>query len=498
MLLLLSLRRIRGRGSGADPADAAAPAIARRGHATAPSGMRVRAGRCPRRRIAAESSVRFPGRHRGPRQARRAVETHAARARARAHPAALAHRAGLGPGHARSPPRRGVLRRRRARRVDRVHVVPGAGAAAPPELRAHGAALRRDRPAGPRRRVPPHRRAPSRAATSTTCSSSRAMPRTCTCPTPTTPTWRATTRTSRRTRSRDPTAGTGPTRPASCATARSARARSARRMRANTALGLAIANRLVSALHATRLGGHAAAPREAQARRGDSRSRRATRPIRSPSAPACTRASDPPGAMRAPRPCAAAGARGGCRPRGAAAGVRTRSRCCSPRASAAALGEPAGVVCDALGRVWATDAAAHRLVRWDAEGRWLGESGALGQRGRTSSAGRPSLARLGSLGVAVLDVENRRVMVFDQLARRTDLVVALDDPELERARRPHHAGGDRGRPRRRALRGRCGSRPHARVRFRGTLPADDRRLRRGAGQRSTAWSASPWRRAASS
>jgi len=97
---------------------------------------------------------------------------------------------------------------------------------------------------------------------------------------------------------------------------------------------------------------------------------------------------------------------------------------------AAALGEPAGVTTDALGRIWATDAAAHRIVRWDAEGRWLGESGALGSD--DNQFRRPtSLARLGSLGVAVLDVDNRRIMAFDQLMRRTDLVVTLDDPALE-------------------------------------------------------------------
>ncbi len=97
---------------------------------------------------------------------------------------------------------------------------------------------------------------------------------------------------------------------------------------------------------------------------------------------------------------------------------------------AAPLGEPAGVVTDAFGHVWATDAASHRLVRWDADGRWLGESGALGSD--ENQFRRPtSLARLGSLGVAVLDVDNRRVLAFDQLGRRTDLVVALDAPELE-------------------------------------------------------------------
>lgn len=98
---------------------------------------------------------------------------------------------------------------------------------------------------------------------------------------------------------------------------------------------------------------------------------------------------------------------------------------------AAPIGEVGGVVCDALGHVWATDAAGHRLVRWDGEGHWLGESGALGSD--ANQFRRPtSLTRLGSLGVAVLDAENRRVAVFDHLGRRADLAVVLDDPDLER------------------------------------------------------------------
>lgn len=95
----------------------------------------------------------------------------------------------------------------------------------------------------------------------------------------------------------------------------------------------------------------------------------------------------------------------------------------------APLVEVAGVVADALGQVWATDAAGHRLVRWNARGAWLGEFGALGSD--ANQFRRPTaLARLGSLGVAVLDVENRRVVAYDLLGRRTDLVVALEDPAL--------------------------------------------------------------------
>ena len=98
----------------------------------------------------------------------------------------------------------------------------------------------------------------------------------------------------------------------------------------------------------------------------------------------------------------------------------------------APLVEVAGVASDAFGHVWATDAGAHRLVRWDAGGAWIGECGALGSD--ANQFRRPTgLARLGSLGIAVLDVENRRVVAYDQLGRLTDLVVALDAPALESA-----------------------------------------------------------------
>jgi len=94
------------------------------------------------------------------------------------------------------------------------------------------------------------------------------------------------------------------------------------------------------------------------------------------------------------------------------------------------LVEPAALAVDALGQVWAADAAAHRLVRWDARGGWGGEIGALGSD--ANQFRRPAgLARLGSLGVAVLDVENRRIVAYDHLGRLTDLAVALDAPELE-------------------------------------------------------------------
>ncbi len=94
------------------------------------------------------------------------------------------------------------------------------------------------------------------------------------------------------------------------------------------------------------------------------------------------------------------------------------------------LAEPAGVLADAFGRVWASDATQHRLRRWSATGLPLDEAGALGSEpGRFR---RPeALARLGSLGVAVLDLENRRVVTYDHHLRLLGVLVDLVAPELE-------------------------------------------------------------------
>lgn len=96
------------------------------------------------------------------------------------------------------------------------------------------------------------------------------------------------------------------------------------------------------------------------------------------------------------------------------------------------LVEPSGVAADAFGRVWVADAALHRLQRYDAAGRWLGESGTLGSDpGQLRRPG--SVALHGTLSVALLDVENRRVVSYDLFGRLLGTVVDFTDPTLESA-----------------------------------------------------------------
>jgi DNA-binding beta-propeller fold protein YncE len=91
--------------------------------------------------------------------------------------------------------------------------------------------------------------------------------------------------------------------------------------------------------------------------------------------------------------------------------------------------EASGVVADAFGRVVITDAALHRLQRFDAAGRWLGESGSLGSD--PGQFRRPGpVVMLGALSVAVLDRENRRVESYDLFGRRLGTVVDLSDAAL--------------------------------------------------------------------
>jgi len=88
------------------------------------------------------------------------------------------------------------------------------------------------------------------------------------------------------------------------------------------------------------------------------------------------------------------------------------------------IAEPGGLAIDAFGTLYVTDAALHRLQRFDARGAWLGESGSLGSD--PGQLRRPiSATTLGSLGVAVLDRENRRIVSYDLLGQRLGVLVDL-------------------------------------------------------------------------
>jgi len=96
------------------------------------------------------------------------------------------------------------------------------------------------------------------------------------------------------------------------------------------------------------------------------------------------------------------------------------------------LVEPSGLAIDAFGRLTVVDAGAPRVVRYTGQGGWLDETGALGSD--PGELRRPnSAATLGTQGTAVLDRENRRIVVYDLFGRLTGTLVDLSASELESA-----------------------------------------------------------------
>lgn len=108
--------------------------------------------------------------------------------------------------------------------------------------------------------------------------------------------------------------------------------------------------------------------------------------------------------------------------------------------------EPAGISCDAFGRVWVSDETLHRVQRFDREGRWLGENGALGS-GEGEMRRPGGVVPLGAAHMAVLDRENRRVLAYDLFGRlqgiRLDLAASDLESELGRVD-PGGLAADRG------------------------------------------------------
>jgi sugar lactone lactonase YvrE len=91
--------------------------------------------------------------------------------------------------------------------------------------------------------------------------------------------------------------------------------------------------------------------------------------------------------------------------------------------------EPSGVAVDAFGRLVVADAALNRLQRFEPNGTRLEESGALGSE--PGLLRRPgAVALLGTLGIVVLDRENRRVERYDLFLRRQGTLIDLQDPAL--------------------------------------------------------------------
>lgn len=94
------------------------------------------------------------------------------------------------------------------------------------------------------------------------------------------------------------------------------------------------------------------------------------------------------------------------------------------------LAEPSGLAIDAFGRLWVSDAALHRVVRLSDDGAALDETGALGSEpGQFRRPG--ALAVTGALGVAVLDLENRRVSLYDHHLRLLGAACDLAATALE-------------------------------------------------------------------
>jgi DNA-binding beta-propeller fold protein YncE len=92
--------------------------------------------------------------------------------------------------------------------------------------------------------------------------------------------------------------------------------------------------------------------------------------------------------------------------------------------------EPAGLAVDPFGRIVVSDASAHRVQRYQRDFAWIGEAGGLGSDpGQLRRPG--SVAVLGTLGIAVLDRENRRVVTYDHFGRRIGVAVELAEPALE-------------------------------------------------------------------
>lgn len=103
-----------------------------------------------------------------------------------------------------------------------------------------------------------------------------------------------------------------------------------------------------------------------------------------------------------------------------------------PKAGTELSLEPSGITTDGFGKLFVSDAANHRLIRFEADGRTLGTAGGLGsERGELRRPG--SVALLGNLSVVVLDLENYRIVGYDLFDRLRGVLVDLRSAEVEQA-----------------------------------------------------------------
>lgn len=100
-------------------------------------------------------------------------------------------------------------------------------------------------------------------------------------------------------------------------------------------------------------------------------------------------------------------------------------------ATGAPLAVPGGIATDAFGRIYVSDEREHRVLRFGPAGEWLDQAGSLGS-GAGQMRSPAGAARLGSLGVAVLDRENQRVVSWNLRLEWLGVVAAFG-PESEAA-----------------------------------------------------------------
>lgn len=104
--------------------------------------------------------------------------------------------------------------------------------------------------------------------------------------------------------------------------------------------------------------------------------------------------------------------------------LRDRGTVCPHGDAGGQVLDPAGLAVDSFGRIYVSDLQLHRMQQLDERGAFRWEAGVLGSD--PGQMRRPtSVALLGTLSVAILDVENRRVSTFDLFGHHTGTLIDL-------------------------------------------------------------------------